>query len=448
MRDTSWLLRSLWSAGKGTSVVLAAIRLVERLIPAATAMVVKLLVDRVTALHGTGGFSTVLLPLAAFGVVLFLSHAAEAVVEPLAYLTQQRIDGAHRAAVIRLVASCPTIDLLEQPAAQHLIRQTKADPDEYTQRTPGQAALAELDRLADAVGVAAACLVIAQFSWWLVPLLLIPALIRVRLRYLQRLRFIRLWRGQLDKALQADRWQDALSSAGVSKDLRVFGFGEWAVHRLLWQHTVRSAPIFALWRRNIRGQLWSFLLVAPPLLIAITAVASSTVNGHGSVGTETAVLTAGVALFTMIGPGESALTRLSGLEALKAYDKLAELLGRSTVRSAPAGLVRTDFSGLIRFEQVGFTYPGMTRAVLDGLDLEIRPGELLAVVGLNGAGKSTLIKLLAGLYQPTSGRILVGDGRHLTEAEAKAWRERISVVFQDFVKYELSAADNVALVPP
>lgn len=445
MGDTLRLLRTLWSGGKGIAAAITVIRLAERLIPAATAMVVGLLVSRVTALNGTGDFSTVLLPLAAFGVVLVVSHAAETVVEPLAYLTQQRIDGAHRAAVTRLVASSPTIDLLEQPAAQHLIRQAKADPDEFTQRTPGQAALAELDQAADAVGVAAACLVVAQFAWWLVPLLLIPSLIRVWLRYRQRLEYVGLWRSQLDELLRADRWQETLASPGVGKDLRVFGFGDWAVRRLLWHHVVRCEPLFALWKRNIRGQLWSLLLVTPPLLIAITAVAAGTVNGQSTIATETAVVTAAAALFTMIGPGDSALTRLSGLEAFKAYDELAELFGTDARRPLAAAPARSGSSSLVRFEQVGFSYPGTAHAVLDGLDLEIRHGELLAIVGLNGAGKSTLIKLLAGLYEPTSGRILVGDGQDLAELGAKAWRERISVVFQDFVKYELSAADNVTL---
>ncbi|MFJ3640783.1 ABC transporter ATP-binding protein [Streptomyces sp. NPDC090108] len=448
MGNTLRLLRVLWSAGRGITAVITVIRLAERLVPAATAMAVGLLVNRVTALDGARGLGTVLLPLAAFGAVLLVSHAAQTVVEPLAYLAQQRIDGAHRAAVTRLVASSPTIDLLEQPAAQHLIRQAKADPDEYTQRTPGQAALAELDQAADALGVAAACLVVAQFAWWLVPLLLIPSLVCVRLRYRQRLEFIRLWRAQLDELLKADRWQDMLASAGVGKDLRVFGFGDWAVRRLLSYQLARSEPMFAMWKRHIRGQLWMPLLVAPPLLIAITAVAAGTVNGRGSVATETAVVTAGAALFTMVGSGDSALTRLAGLEALKAYDELAELLGRDRRRALPAGPARTVPSGPVRFEQVGFTYPGTTHAVLDGVDLEIRPGELLAIVGLNGAGKSTLIKLLAGLYEPTSGRILVGDGQDLSELGAEAWRERISVVFQDFAKYELSAADNVTLGRP
>ncbi|MEU4565477.1 ABC transporter ATP-binding protein [Micromonospora sp. NPDC023956] len=449
MGNTLRLWRALWSAGKGTTVAITVIRLVERLVPAATAMVVGLFVSRVTALDGTGSLGIVLVPLVAFGVVLFVSHAAEAVVEPLAYLTQQRIDGAHRAAVTRLVAGSPTIDVLEQPEAQRLIRLAKADPDEYTQRTPGQAALAELDQTADAVGVAAACLVVAQFAWWLVPLLLVPALLCLRLRYRQRRTFIRLWRAQLDDLLRADRWQGMLTSPGVGKDLRVFGFGDWAVRRLLAQHVVRCEPMFALWKRSIRGQSWILLLVAPPLLIAITAVAAGAVRGQVSIATETAVVTAAAALFTMMGPGETALTRLAGLEAVRAYDELTEFIGRGARRRPPAPApAPADSSALVRFEQVGFSYPGTTRAVLDGLDLEIRPGELLAIVGLNGAGKSTLIKLLAGLYEPTRGRVLVRDGQDLSDLRADAWRERIAVVFQDFVKYELSAADNVTLGRP
>jgi ABC-type multidrug transport system fused ATPase/permease subunit len=98
----------------------------------------------------------------------------------------------------------------------------------------------------------------------------------------------------------------------------------------------------------------------------------------------------------------------------------------------------------VRFEGVSFGYPGREATVLDGLDLTIRPGELLAIVGLNGAGKSTLIKLLAGLYRPSAGRI-TADGRDIEELGPDAWRRQLSVVFQDFVRYPLTAADNVTL---
>ncbi|MFN2503082.1 MAG: ABC transporter ATP-binding protein, partial [Acidimicrobiales bacterium] len=96
----------------------------------------------------------------------------------------------------------------------------------------------------------------------------------------------------------------------------------------------------------------------------------------------------------------------------------------------------------IRFEGVSFRYPGRPDHVFDGLDLEIPAGRSLAIVGPNGAGKTTLVKLLARLYDPTGGRVTV-DGTDLATIDARAWQGRIAAIFQDFVHYELSAADNV-----
>jgi ATP-binding cassette subfamily B protein len=80
--------------------------------------------------------------------------------------------------------------------------------------------------------------------------------------------------------------------------------------------------------------------------------------------------------------------------------------------------------------------------VLRGLDLTIEAGRSLAIVGLNGAGKTTLVKLLARLYEPESGRILV-DGRPLTDYDVSSWRRRVAAIFQDFVHYDLPVRDNV-----
>jgi ATP-binding cassette, subfamily B, bacterial len=105
----------------------------------------------------------------------------------------------------------------------------------------------------------------------------------------------------------------------------------------------------------------------------------------------------------------------------------------------PAG----DGSGLV-FEKVGFRYPGKESFALRGLDLHIRPGESLAIVGQNGAGKTTLVKLLARLYHPTEGRILL-DGTDLREWPVASLRRRISVLFQDFNQYQLSVRENIGL---
>jgi ATP-binding cassette subfamily B protein len=96
----------------------------------------------------------------------------------------------------------------------------------------------------------------------------------------------------------------------------------------------------------------------------------------------------------------------------------------------------------IRFENVGFTYPGADRATLVDVSLHIRPGESLALVGENGSGKTTLIKLLTRLYHPTTGRILL-DGQDLREWDEAALRDRIGVIFQDFTRYQLLLGENI-----
>ncbi|WP_437277383.1 ABC transporter ATP-binding protein [Sorangium sp. So ce375] len=98
----------------------------------------------------------------------------------------------------------------------------------------------------------------------------------------------------------------------------------------------------------------------------------------------------------------------------------------------------------VRFEGVGYRYPGQSRWALRGIDLHIPSGQSLALVGHNGAGKTTFIKLLARLYEPTEGRILL-DGKDLRAWEPEALRRRIGVVFQDFNQYQLTLRENVGL---
>jgi ATP-binding cassette subfamily B protein len=96
------------------------------------------------------------------------------------------------------------------------------------------------------------------------------------------------------------------------------------------------------------------------------------------------------------------------------------------------------------FDRVSFSYPGASRRVLDGLDLRIEPGERIALIGENGEGKTTIVKLLTRLYDPTEGRVLL-DGVDLRDYSVEDLHSQIGVIFQDFVRYEMSARDNIAI---
>jgi ATP-binding cassette subfamily B protein len=96
----------------------------------------------------------------------------------------------------------------------------------------------------------------------------------------------------------------------------------------------------------------------------------------------------------------------------------------------------------IRFENVSFSYPDAEQPTLVDVNLHIKPGESLALVGENGSGKTTLIKLLTRLYVPTSGRVTL-DGRDLREWAEAALRDRIGVIFQDFTRYQLMLGENI-----
>jgi len=137
------------------------------------------------------------------------------------------------------------------------------------------------------------------------------------------------------------------------------------------------------------------------------------------------------------------LSAISGMYEDNLYlSNLYEYLGQPVPARQGRTLKGPDPLRGLEFEHVSFAYPGAGENALSDINLQIRRGESVALVGENGSGKTTLIKLLTRLYEPTEGRILL-EGLDLREWDVDALRQRIGVIFQDFGRYQFTVGENI-----
>ncbi|MFI6597422.1 ABC transporter ATP-binding protein [Nonomuraea sp. NPDC050536] len=437
-------MRTLRRAGHGLAYAVTALEAANALIPATTALATGFLVDRLMAaaqapvLEGT--FSALLL----VGGAFLVGRAAEELIGPLKYLAMQRIDGEHRADVVRLVSGSATIDSLERPRVRELLRLARGEREFWGERTPGEGALSQLNLTVRYVGMLASCLVLAGHGWWLVALVVLPSMLCRRMWRREFTAGLALDRTGLAHEIRARHWTQLATEWTGGKEVRTFGLATWAVNQAQKATLAQCAPAWAAGERSARRQWLPAVLIGPSLMAAYVLVVLDTVQGRGTVAEMTALFAAAWSVLTALGYADA--QEIEGaLPGLAAVGKLTqELEVRDHTSPLPGGGELSEGRPVVRFENVSFHYPGTDRPVLKNLDLTLHPGELLAVVGLNGAGKSTLIKLLAGLYRPTSGRI-TANGTDIATLEPAEWRRHLAIVFQDFVRYPLSVKDNIAL---
>ncbi|MEE4545019.1 ABC transporter ATP-binding protein [Streptomyces sp. V4-01] len=227
-------------------------------------------------------------------------------------------------------------------------------------------------------------------------------------------------------------------------ELRVFDLDREmrSRHAALWEDASRG-----LWRANTVAALLRAagqLVFGLAYIGAVILVIRNAVVDHRGVGEVILVITLATQVNQQVSTAVTLLGELQRMTAtLRRLDTVAELV--AAPRDVPADLAPPErLTEGIRLEDVGFTYTGAQAPALREVSLTLPAGTVVAVVGENGAGKSTLVKLLCGLYRPSSGRILV-DGEELRRIPVEQWRERASAGFQDFVRYELAAGTTVGL---
>ena len=238
--------------------------------------------------------------------------------------------------------------------------------------------------------------------------------------------------------------RELATSTRAAKEIRTLGLLGWLEDRFSAETRGWLGPLWT-WRRRVYGRPFVGHAVAALVGSAVALLLVSDVAGDDgarlvavSVAVQAVVL---CARFGVMFPesdiklvyGRAAYTAMQQLEA-----SIREQAGPVAARTdAPAPTRTITFSG------VGFGYrPDLP--VLDGLDLELPVGTSTALIGVNGAGKSTLVKVLAGIYPPDSGVVTV-DGVDLRTYDQTAWQRNFAVTFQDFLRYELTLRDNVAM---
>jgi ATP-binding cassette, subfamily B, bacterial len=252
-------------------------------------------------------------------------------------------------------------------------------------------------------------------------------------------------RAAQERGAQADRLARhlfALTTAATSgKELRVLGIGRALAERrrIAWERWY--GPLAAARTRSSAWYAAGWAVFALAYVGAITLVAT---GPHASPASAILVLTAGARLSSYVGATVSEIGFLRGIW-MDGSRRLAWLEDYATAATKDADLpAPTRIASGIRFEHVSFRYPGSDRPALDDVDLFLPAGSVVAVVGENGAGKTTLVKLLAKLYAPTSGRILI-DSVDLARVDPSQWRERLAGAFQDFFRFEFQAGQTIGI---
>ncbi|MFZ0542108.1 MAG: ABC transporter ATP-binding protein, partial [Candidatus Sulfotelmatobacter sp.] len=233
-------------------------------------------------------------------------------------------------------------------------------------------------------------------------------------------------------------------SKEAAKELKLFGLAPFLTERFSrLSNQIYEEDVDLARRRLTAGSFLSTISTAGYYL-AYVFVIWRTVIGVLSIGTFTFLAGAIQQASSNIQQIFSTVSSIAD-QALFLTDLIAFFEMRPMIASKPNALPapRPIIRGF-EFRNVSFRYPGSSRLVLDGLNFHLHPGERVALIGENGEGKTTIVKLLTRLYDPIEGQVLL-DGVDLREYNLEDLYREIGVIFQDFMRYEMTARENIAV---
>ena len=451
LRNLPPFLAMVWNSSRLLTATTVAVRLVRALLPIATLFVGKLIIDEVVQLTHLTAQPVGLASWLRSGLLgrleaLLLAEFALAVAADLLGRLVSLVDGllsdrVSNDASVRLMEHAATLDLADFEDAAFQDRMDRARMQASGRMSLMGQLFGQAQDIVTVVTFAAGLVVYAPWLIVLLAIALVPSFLGEAhfnaLSY--ALSFLRTpQRRELDYVRQV------AASADTAKEVKIFGLSSFLIDRY---RTISRDTYDASRRLALRRAVWGSGFAALGTIAYYAAyayIAWRAVTGSITIGDLTFLAASFLRLRGLL---EGLLTGFSSTagQALYIDDLFSFLRTEPGIRSPEQALPFPDpvRQGFV-FDDVGFRYPGAERWAVRHLSFALAPGEVVALVGENGAGKTTLVKLLARLYDPVEGRILL-DGRDLREYDLDALRAAIGVIFQDFVRYNLPAADNIAV---
>jgi len=434
-------LELVWATSRKLSFLLAFVTLVAGVLPSAVAWVGARIVDSVvnaTRNHGATG-SVDVMPVLGWvlveALILVVITGAHRGITLCQSLLKAKLS--HRVNVM-ILEKALTLELTHFEDSEFYDKLTRARREASSR--PLSLVMRTSGLLQNAIAIVSFSVLLAGFSPWAVVMLIVGGLPA----FFAETKFsgdaFRLFRWRAPETRMQTYLETALAREDHAKEVKLFDLG-----RLLLNRYVGIYEGLYQKDRNltVRRETWGFSLT----MLSIIALYSA--YGWCAVEAVRGIITLGqMTMYIMLfRQGQAAVTAslgaIGGMYEDNLYlSTLYEYLEQPVEESLGTAVSGPDPEAGVQFEDVEFRYPGSDKVAITGINLQIKRGQSLALVGENGSGKTTLIKLLTRLYKPTYGRVLL-EGRDLQEWDATVLRRRIGVIFQDFVRYQLMVGENV-----
>lgn len=450
MKNLPPFLAMVWKAAPALTAATVILRLLRALVPISSLWIGKLIIDeviRLVALDGpetlTEWWSSGLTEHLAWLVALEFGLA-------IASDLLGRLVGLIDALLAERLTISMTMDLMEHAASLDLEDFENATFQDKLDRARRQAA-GRMTLMGQIFGQMQDILTVLTFAGgliaynpWLVVLLLVTLIPAFLGEAHFNTRNYSLDFGRTSERRELDYIRKISAEAETAKEIKIFDLHAFLADR----YRTLSERFYRERRRIAQARAaWGAVFTAIGTLgyyVAYLWIVGKTLSGTISIGDLTFLAGSFQRLRALL---EGLLLSFSSTAAQALYlDDLFDFFKVTPeITSSPGAIPVPDpiRQGFV-FEDVGFRYPGAAHWAVRGLSFTLHAGETLALVGENGAGKTTLVKLLARLYDPDEGRILL-DGRDLRDYDLTSLRAAVGVIFQDFVRYNMTAADNIAV---